>query len=613
MLAGMALRTWNVNFDGGLNAHPDERSTTCFYAPSIGWPTSLDEFLDPESSPLNPLWDRHNDRRRSYTYGHFPLYVGILSGELLSKLAKPASLLPLPDRTISLMERANTACDGVAFAGRLLMALLDTFTIFLLFLLGRRLYGASAGLLAATLYAFTAQAIQLSHFFAMDPASTTFVVLAVYGSVLMVQERSWRGVFLAGVGAGLAIASKFSALPVLAVPVTATLIRLWTDASQNGMNGEGRRAGSALFSLFVSFLVATFAFLISSPYAVLDWVSFIQATLVEQGRMVRGVVDLPFTRQYRNTIPYLYFVQQQVVWGMGLPLGLIALVGSAWALLKLVLFRARPGELVVWAWVLPYFGITGAFLAKFNRYMSPVLPFVLLFAAALIVWLLQLRTRPKLQLAARLPAALLATLAIGGGLFWSLAYTNGVYASEHTWVTASRWVYANVPSGSVILWESWDDPLPKSIPGEPGMDMGSHGLRHIDWSPYEEDTPEKYGILLEKLQEADYVIYSSKRIYESVDELPARYPMTNRYYELMFDEQLGFVQAADFTSPPRLLGLTFPDHDADESWSLYDHPRVKIFTKQQELSESEFDRLLGGSWEGAIPWHRAMIRPSRPF
>ena len=88
--------------------------------------------------------------------------------------------------------------------------------------------------------------------------------------------------------------------------------------------------------------------------------------------------------------------------------------------------------------------------------------------------------------------------------------------SEHTWVTASRWVYANAPPGSVILWESWDDPLPKSLPGEPGMDMGSHGLRHIDWSPYEEDTAEKYEILREKLLEADYVIYSSKRIYESV-------------------------------------------------------------------------------------------------
>ncbi|MXZ23093.1 MAG: glycosyltransferase family 39 protein, partial [Caldilineaceae bacterium SB0665_bin_25] len=227
ILAGLALRTWNVRFDGGLNSHPDERSTTCFYAPTIGWPSSVDEFLDPRRSPLNPLWDRQNDRRRSFTYGHFPLYLGILTGEVLSDLAKPAGLLPLPARSIEMMERANTACEGLAVAGRLMMALLDTLTVFLLFLLGRRLYGSYGGILAATLYAFTAQAVQLSHFFAMDPASTTFVVLAVYGGVLMVQERSWRGALLAGIGAGLAVSSKFSALPVLAVPLTASFIAGW--------------------------------------------------------------------------------------------------------------------------------------------------------------------------------------------------------------------------------------------------------------------------------------------------------------------------------------------------------------------------------------------------
>ncbi len=608
IVAGLGLRTWNVQFDGGLNTHPDERSTTCFYALTIGWPSTFDEFLDPQRSPLNPLWDRRNERRRSFTYGHFPLYLGILTGEVLSSLAKPAGLLPVPERSIELMARANTACEGVAFAGRLMMALLDTLTIFLLFLLGRRLYGALGGVLAATFYAFTAQAVQLSHFFAMDPASTTFVVLAVYGSVLLVQERSWRGALLAGIGSGLAISSKFSALPILAVPFAATAILLWRGGDQNGSLDGGRREGGELAKLFAAYLAAAVAFMATSPYAVLDWVSFIQATLIEQGRMVRGVADFPFTRQYRNTVPYVYFVEQQVVWGMGWPLGLAALAGSAWTLGKAALNRARAGELIVWAWVVPYFGITGAFLAKFNRYMSPVLPFVLLFAAGLIVWLLQMRASGRLRLATRLSGMILAIAAVGGGLLWSLAYVNGVYGSEHTWVTASRWVYANAPPGSVILWESWDDPLPKRLPGEPGMDMGSHGLRQIDWSPYEEDTAEKYEILKEKLLAADYVIYSSKRIYESVDELPARYPMTNRYYELMFGGQLGFVLAADFTTPPRLLGLTFPDHDADESWSLYDHPRVSILAKERALSGYEIDSLLAGSWEGAVHWDRG--RPS---
>ncbi len=618
-LAGLTLRTWNVNFDGGLNAHPDERSTTCFYAPSIQWPSSSDEFLDPQRSPLNPLWDRQDNRRRSFTYGHFPLYLGILTGELLSDLAEPAALLPLSDRILSLMDRANHACDGVAVAGRLMIALLDTLTILLIFLLGRRIYGSGAGLIAATLYAFTAQAIQLSHFFAMDPSSTTFVVLSVYGGVVMVQDRSWRGVICAGIGAGLAISAKFSALPILAVPIVAALDVGWRSDTLQGSLANGQPASISnsadrmLLGAPVALLLAFLAFVVTSPYAILDWHSFIQATLVEQGRMVRGIADFPFTRQYRNTTPYLYFIRQQVIWGMGLPLGLIALAGTFWALAKSLLLRPRLGELVVWAWIVPYFGLTGAFLAKFNRYMSPVLPFVLLFAAGMIVWLWTLGERRRLRVPLRLPSVLLALIAVGGALFWSLSLVNGVYARDHTWISASRWVYANASPGSVILWESWDDPLPKSIPGEPGMDMGSHGLRHIDWSPYEEDTEEKYAILRQKLQEADYVIYSSKRIYESVDELPQRYPMTIRYYELMFGERLGFAHAADFTSPPQLLGLTFPDHEADESWSLYDHPRVSIFAKQTELNESEYDALLYGSWEEAIHWHRGEDPPLSPL
>lgn len=603
ILSGLVLRTWNVNFDGGLNAHPDERSTTCNYAPTVGLPSSLDEFLNPRRSPLNPLWDPQDARRLSFTYGHFPLYLGIIAGEVLRVLAEPASLLPLPARTIALMAHASAPCEGVAVAGRLLMALLDTWTIFLLFLLGGRLYGAGAGLLAAAFYSYSAQAIQLSHFFAMDPASTTFVVLAIYGGLLMVQGRSRRGVVYAGLGAGLAISAKFSALPVLAVPVTAVLITAVHDL--RGLdNGERRIRDSIVYALsyaVLTLVVAFVAFFITSPYAVLDWVNYLQATVIEQGRMVRGIDDIPYTRQYRGSTPYLYFIQQQVVWGLGLPLGLAAMIGSFWGLLRVVLLRAKPGELLVWVWLAPYFGITGAFLAKFNRYMSPVLPFILLFAAGLIMWLWRLETRQRLKLAARVPAGLLGMLAVGGGLFWSLAYVNGVYAHEHPWITASRWVYANAPAGSAVLWEEWDDPLPMSIPGEPGMDAASHGLRRIVWSPYAEDTEEKYEVLREKLREADYVIYSSNRLYGSVDRLPERYPMTVRYYGLMFDEKLGFVHAADFTTPPRLAGVSFPDQGADESWTLYDHPRVSIFSKVRELSDDEFDALLDGSWEGAVP------------
>jgi uncharacterized membrane protein len=636
LLGGFALRVWNLNFDQGLGTHPDERSTTCSIAPLIGWPSSLAEFSDTDRSPLNPMWNRIEARPTNFTYGHLPLYLGVIAGEVLHALAPVAAAAGLPTETVDLMARAHQPCGGVAVAGRLVIALLDTWTIWLLYLLGRRTFGAGAGLMAAAFYAFTAQAIQLAHFFAMDPASTTFTVMAVLGGVAMVQERTLRAALLTGVGAGLAVASKFSALPVLAVPVTAVVLWLAT-AGREEPYGAARTQVRGLAALVVAFVVMALTFFVASPYAVLDWERFVTATLVNQGQMVRGVADFPFTRQYRNTLPYVYFIRQQLQWGLGWPLGGLSLTGTVVAALALVWTLARlaaawvrgrlrqlevnrveVANVVIWSWVAPYFGITGAFLAKFNRYMSPLLPFIVLFGAGLL-WLLwrwgtaESQARRGAAPHARVVSGLAGAVVLASALFWSLAYINGVHNQEHTWITASRWIYQNAPRDSAILWEQWDDPLPKTIPDEPGMDMLSTGLRNVDWGPYEEDTAEKYLLLKEKLKEADFVVYSSKRIYDSIDELPERYPMTTLYYEAMWDGRLGFELAAEFTSPPSLFGWTFEDRHADESWSLYDHPQVSIFRKVRQLTDAEYDALFDRSWEGAIPYYRGGDSPLSPL
>lgn len=645
LLGGLTLRVWNINFDRGIGSHPDERSTACFYATTVALPSSWEQFWDPKRSPMNPLWDLSRQQPRSFTYGHFPLYVGVLMGELFHRLAPLAKTLGVPDETVSLMQRADTACDAIAVAGRLTIALFDTLTIFWLYLLAARMAGRGAGLLAAAFYAFTVQAIQLSHFFAMDPASTTFTVLAVLGGVSMVATRRLNAALVTGLGCGLAIASKFSALPVLAVPFVAALLIIWREVQagrQAGRRFDGRVPFVAILGVIVAWMTAFVAFFVTSPYAILDWGTFSRAVLVEQGMMVRGVADFPFTRQYRNTLPYIYFIEQQVRWGLGWPLGVVALLGTiyaAWEALRTIArtvsgvveaknfsppqnFLPLLANLVVWSWVFPYFAITGAFLAKFNRYMSPILPFVLLWAAWMIASLWKAhprgtefkgRAKNVSFLLRRFAAFALAAVGLAGGVFWSLAYVNGVYNREHTWITASRWIYENAPQGSVILWELWDDPLPKTIPGEPGMDMASRGLINIDWSPYEEDTADKYAILKQKLREADFVVYSSKRIYDSVDELPERYPMTNLYYQAMWDGRLGFELVQEVTSPPQLFGFVFDDRHADESFSLYDHPQVTIFRKVRDLSDAEFDAIFDRSWEQAIPYYRGKDSPLSPL
>ncbi len=80
-----------------------------------------------------------------------------------------------------------------------------------------------------------------------------------------------------------------------------------------------------------------------------------------------------------------------------------------------------------------------------------------------------------------------------------------------------------------------------------------------------------------------------------------RYPMTNLYYDAMWDGRLGFELAAEFTSPPSLLGLIFDDRHADESFSLYDHPQVSIFRKVRDLCDAEMDALFSRIWEERRP------------
>ena len=592
LLVAAALRLYNVNWDGGKLTHQDERSTVAFYAPTMHLPKDWSTAFDPRKSTFNPFWDLYSQQRRSYTYGHFPLYLLTITANLAHSLAPVAESLGASPEIVQALATANGS-PGFAYVGRFLMAVADTFTVYLVYLIARRLYGQAAGLLAAALSAFTVTQIQLAHFFAVDPISTTFTLLALYGAMIMVERRTRGAAALTGVGAGLAIASKFSALPVLAAPVVAVLI----------MVRQSRQAGQtdwteALRYLLIALLAAFLVFAITSPFVLIDWGNFVEAVIKEQGAMASGRADMPFTRQYRGTIPYMYHIEQQLRWGMGWPLGIVAFLGLGWVLVRTLLRRAQPGELILLSWIVPYFGVTGLFLAKFMRYMVPVVPLFIVMGAGMLVSgyrILDIRYSRRISNI----QYLIAGIVLLGTIFWSLAFVVGVYGTEHTWITASRWIYEHVPDGSVLASEHWDDDLPLGLP-EPGANTGAHGYRLVELPMYEDDNEQKYHLLRSRLSEADYIVLSTNRLYGAIPRLPERYPMSTRYYQLLFAGELGFEKVAEFTTYPRLGPFVFNDDASDESFTVYDHPKPIIFQKVRELNDTEWDSLLGASWEGAI-------------
>ncbi|MBN1487466.1 MAG: hypothetical protein JW981_07480, partial [Anaerolineae bacterium] len=180
---------------------------------------------------------------------------------------------------------------------------------------------------------------------------------------------------------------------------------------------------------------------------------------------------------------------------------------------------------------------------------------------------------------------------------------------------------------SVIANEHWDDGLPLRIDGKDpfsswyrGLTTTTDGLLHL----YDEDTLDKRENLLNWLDETDYIVMSSNRLYGSIPRLPMRYPMTIAYYEALFDGRLGFELLADFSSFPRLGDCQFPDQEipfelteprftnaapcsvsyppAEEAFSVYDHPRVLIFGKTAAYSRENVKALLPPSLLDNVQW-----------
>src|SRR6266516_1713706 len=356
---GLALRLYGLDWDQGNNFHPDERQIL-FHVVQLSWPKSLPQFLDSAASPLNPHF---------FAYGSFSLYLLATVGDILSHISPTL---------------ANFTT--LTLTGRVLNALFDTGTILLIGWLGLlltcdrtpgRRYTWSVALLAAALIAFTPLQLQLSHFYTVDTMLLFFITLTILACVVLVDsDKPVRWSLIAGIGYGLALATKFSAAP-LVVPLFVALAMRWYQ----------HNLYSIIVPLLVSVCATLITFLIVMPYALLDMPEFIQQ-VSSQGDLARGVLDLPYVRQFAGTIPYLYQVQNILVWGMGVTLGLAALAGFFWLCWR-VWRRDAGAWLVVLSWVVVYGAIMGSFYVKFMRYMLPIYPFLALMAASVLIALLR--------------------------------------------------------------------------------------------------------------------------------------------------------------------------------------------------------------------------------
>ncbi len=524
------VRLVGIDWDDRHFFHPDERRIAFAV-----------EELSFRPLQLNPHF---------FAYGSFPLYV----------TRAVSSLLGLIDPRLG-------HYDSIIHTGRAVSGVVGALTVVLLVLLGARLYNRSTGLLAGFLLAACVLHVQNSHYMTADVFLTFLVLLALYFLVGVVQRGSTRDYVYAGIAIGLATATKFSALPLLAPLGVAALVRLARE----------RRLLPILARSLLAVVAVFAAFALGQPYALLDFAAY-SHDIAEQSRMVRNAGLLPYTNQYIGVSKYGYEISQLVLWGMAPPLG----VAAVWATVARVvgaLRERRAVDLVMLCWVVPFFLVTGWFDVKFVRYLLPIYPLMILWAAA---WLWRSAQTSRI---ARLA---LWGVVVGTGL--STLALLSIYQRPHTVVTASEWAYRHIPADSIVLTQHWDEGFPMPLrSGNPSR------FKVIDVPYYEPDTDAKMRQISRDLARADYIAFQTKRLYGSVTRAPTKYPLTNNYFYLLFAGDLGYELIYDHASRPSLFGFEFPDELADESITVYDHPKVLIFKNTKRLSaEDIFAKIMRG-------------------
>jgi YYY domain-containing protein len=674
LIVAAYLRLSHLNWDDGTHIHPDERFLTMVES-ALELPTSLGQFFDSTQSPMSP----YNKGYTFFVYGTLPIFIVRVVAEFVNKLNTDLHLWEVAQGIpINLV-----GYDGVHLVGRALSGIFDLGCVWLIYIVGQRLYSKRVGLLAALFYAFAALPLQQSHFFTVDTFGTFFALLTFYFAIRVAQGGGWFTYLALGASLGASIASRINLAPLAGIALLATGIRLWDEVREHDAavaSGGAARTGyawlstiiqAALFRLILMGLMAIAVFRVAQPYA-FGGTSLLDFSFADQWKsnmdqiqlLISGDADYPPGHQWASRTPFVFPFRNMVIWGMGLPLGVMGWLGWLVAAIQIAVAftRARPGlsptmARLVKAHLLPVAWIGGMFLwqglqyVQSMRYLLPIYPLLALMAAWLLFAIVdnRLKIADRLRIAGlRLVAgsrlqvagspvaqgedvmqpgvnnlqpstrarnlqssifnlrsfayALIALVAIAT-ILWGWGFL-AIYRRPLTRVTATKWIYDNIPEGAVVANEHWDDPLPFSMDGNlsfkpGGMYYGltdpSTGRREGQITNYDEDTPEKREKLIGWLNEADVLVLSSNRLWGSIPRLPLRYPMTTEYYKLLFEGKLGFELAGRFTSFPTIFGVHFDDTTAEEAFSVYDHPEVRIYRKtpaySEELVRSYFDKI----------------------
>lgn len=545
VIVAFSFRVIGINWDQNQHLHPDERFLT-MVVQRLEIPVSMRQYLDPSLSPMNP----YNKETGFYVYGVLPLTIVKL---------------------VAIAIDYHTY-DGIAIVGRLMSAIFDMGTLFLVYkillLFKKR---TQTALLGMFIYAVLVLPIQLSHFFVVDTFLVFFTTSSVYFAIRFYLESKKRDSIISAILFAAAISCKISALYV------APLIGAFLVLPQVSHSIKWRK-----YLLFRTFLCIFLGVIVYVVVRFTDPHLFQNASFLDLTPAVKLIANMkelsvfasnksgyfPPSVQWYKITPVVFALKNIAVFGVGVPIFICFIIGL------LYVFKKGDRELrIISAWVLLFFLFQSTRFSPSMRYFYFLYPFISIIGALgverLLSWF-------KISRNNQLVAWVIVMIFF---IVWPLGFVH-IYRVPHSRVSASYWIYQNIPSDSVITMEHWDDGLPLRLP-----DVPNTIYKTMQLPVFAEDSTSKWDEMNTTLKDVDYLIMSSNRGYGSIMGQTKMYPIMSRWYADLFAGKLGYSHLKTFTSFPTWCVpftthcVEFDDQWSEEAFTVYDHPKVSIFKK----------------------------------
>ena len=387
---GAGLRFYGIDFGLPANFHPDE-------VPKVNAIMRMREFGD-----LNPRYFLHPSLLLYCSYFlNFVLQACGIGGEFR---------------------------DSAFLAGRLVSASAGTLSILFTYLIGRRLYGARAGVLSAALLAVFPLHVTCSRYMKEDALLLFWILVCLYLVIRAAQDDQKRLLLFAGLVAGLSASTKYSGLLTGGILFAAPWLRTkkWTP--------DWEYVKWACFGL----LLMPVGFVIATPYSILDSGKFYQDFSSERRHMERGHT----TAVDSWSQLWMYHFGRSIIGGLTLPTALLSVIGMGF-----LVRRMRREDLLLVGLILLYYLPAEFVKAKPapqpERYILPCLPFLAIACSQFISALIRSRFT--------ILAALGLIVAIAFPAVRTIELASEIRSD--TRLQMAQWMRENLPPGSKVAFD----------------------------------------------------------------------------------------------------------------------------------------------------------------